>query len=197
MSGGLFPSAADTYLFLAVVILWLIAEQVGGRIIPAIRRHGERVQKKDYGSNLAIVGGVVLSIIISVEMETFGIAMLPSWVFFLGITLMLLGVVFRQWAIAVLGRFFSPVIGVQRDQVVVENGPYRFIRHPAYTGFLLTLTGLGLAFQSWGAAVAILAIVGLALGYRISVEEKMLTEELGKPYLEYMKRTKRLIPFVV
>ena len=79
----------------------------------------------------------------------------------------------------------------------MDNGPYKLIRHPSYTGGLLILIGLGLALQSWGAVLITLLILSLAYGYRIHVEEKLLVTELGDEYIDYMKRTKRLIPYIL
>jgi protein-S-isoprenylcysteine O-methyltransferase Ste14 len=109
---------------------------------------------------------------------------------------MLVGTAFRQWAIAVLGRYFSGVIGVQKEQKVVESGPYRLIRHPSYTGVLIFVVGMGLAAQSWAAVFVEIAIFGVVYGYRIFVEEKVLVNELGNSYVEYMKKTKRVIPYI-
>jgi protein-S-isoprenylcysteine O-methyltransferase Ste14 len=110
---------------------------------------------------------------------------------------MVLGIVIRQWAIAVLGRFFSRTVRVREDQTVVETGPYRYVRHPSYTGTLIFFVGFGLALQSWGAVLVLLPIFAVAYGYRIHVEEKLLIAELGEPYVSYTRRTKRLIPFVI
>jgi protein-S-isoprenylcysteine O-methyltransferase Ste14 len=59
------------------------------------------------------------------------------------------------------------------------------------------LLGIGIALQSWGGVLAIVVVSGLAIGYRIYIEEKVMVLELGDDYVQYMKRTKRLIPFVV
>ena len=109
----------------------------------------------------------------------------------------MLGVLVRQWAIAVLGRFFSLTVRVAEGHPVVERGPYRLVRHPSYTGVLITFIGLGMAVQSWGGLLVLLAAFGFSYGYRIRVEEKALISELGQDYVSYMKRTKRLIPFLV
>ena len=97
----------------------------------------------------------------------------------------------------VLGRFFSWMVAVQEGQKVVDSGPYRLVRHPSYTGVLLILMGVGLALQSWGAVLLLLLIFGLAYGYRIHVEEKVMISELGDDYIKYSQRTKRLIPYVL
>jgi protein-S-isoprenylcysteine O-methyltransferase Ste14 len=88
-------------------------------------------------------------------------------------------------------------IGIQEGQKVVDRGPYRLVRHPSYTGILLILVGTGLTFQSLAAVLIVLLIFSLAYGYRIYEEEKVLTLELGDVYVEYSKRTKRLIPYIL
>ncbi|TMI39062.1 isoprenylcysteine carboxylmethyltransferase family protein, partial [Candidatus Bathyarchaeota archaeon] len=126
-----------------------------------------------------------------------GTGQLPDWVFYPGIFLMLLGIVIRQYAIAVLGRFFSLTVRVAEDHKVVDRGPYKLVRHPSYTGVLVTFLGLGLAVQSWAAILTLLIVFTVAYGYRMRVEEKTLISQLGEDYLNYMKRTKRLIPYLI
>jgi protein-S-isoprenylcysteine O-methyltransferase Ste14 len=116
--------------------------------------------------------------------------------FFVGITLMLAGLAFRFYAMQVLGRFFTYNIAVQAGQTVVEAGPYRYIRHPSYTGALITLVGLGLTLGNWASLLTIIACMGIAYAYRITVEEAALVAVLGEPYKQYMRRTQRLVPFV-
>ncbi len=126
-----------------------------------------------------------------------GVGRLPDWVFYLGIFLMLLGIGVRQWAIAVLGRFFSLNVRVVGDHRVVDKGPYRLVRHPSYTGVLITFIGLSLAVQSLGALLVLIAVFTVSFGYRIRVEEKTLLTALGDNYASYMKRTKRIIPYLI
>ncbi len=126
-----------------------------------------------------------------------GVAGLPDWAFYSGIFLILAGVLVRQWSIAILGRFFSLTVRVAEDHRVVDKGPYRLVRHPSYAGALMTFVGLGLAVQSWGALLVLVVMFGLGFGYRIMVEEKTLASALGPDYASYMKRTKRLIPFII
>jgi len=76
------------------------------------------------------------------------------------------------------------------------EGPYRFLRHPSYTGMLMILLGLGLASRTWLGTVIILALFSLVISYRIRVEEDALKAEFGTEYLEYAKKTKRLFPFL-
>ena len=79
----------------------------------------------------------------------------------------------------------------------METGPYRLVRHPSYTGVLLILVGTGLAFQSSAAILVILSIFGIAYGHRMNEEETVLVSELGEEYVKYIKKTKRLIPYIL
>ena len=153
--------------------------------------------KRDRGSGALIIFTVFVSIILALSLGYADVGPLPDWVFYPGIFLMLLGVLVRQWAIAVLGRFFSLTVRVAEDHRVVVKGPYRLVRHPSYTGVLITFIGLALAVQSSGALLVLLSVFGVSYGYRMRVEERVLLSELGQDYAEYMKRTKRLIPCLI
>jgi protein-S-isoprenylcysteine O-methyltransferase Ste14 len=193
----LFPSDLAALSFNIVVIIWIVSEIIGGGVIPRLRRRGTKIRRKDRGTALIIIGGVWLSVLIALFFGALDIARLPGWVTWAGLALMLIGIVIRQWSIAVLGSYFSPSVGTQAGQKLVKSGPYRLIRHPSYTGALLIVAGIGLALQSWGAVLVILVISGSTYGYRIRIEEKLLISELGDEYLQYMKTTKRIIPYIV
>ncbi|HKC18217.1 MAG TPA: isoprenylcysteine carboxylmethyltransferase family protein, partial [Candidatus Dormibacteraeota bacterium] len=75
-------------------------------------------------------------------------------------------------------------------------GLYRYVRHPSYSGSLLTVLGVLLCSTNWLAlACFVLALPGFL--YRIRVEEGALLTALGEPYRDYMARTKRLVPFLL
>ena len=94
--------------------------------------------------------------------------------------------------------FFTTTVAVAAEQTVIEAGPYRLVRHPSYTGFLITLLGFGLSLtNNWLSVLVIMGGALLGFSYRIYVEERVLQEHLGQRYQEYMRRTKRLIPFVL
>ena len=117
------------------------------------------------------------------------------WSAWAGAILVVGGTLFRQWAIRALGEYFTRSVRVSPDQRVVEDGPYRWVRHPSYTGGMLAAIGVGLALGN-AVSLACLLLASLAgFGYRIHVEEKALVETLGEPYRVYRARTKRLIPF--
>jgi len=106
------------------------------------------------------------------------------------------GLTLRWWAIIHLGRFFTTNVAIANDQHVVNTGPYRFMRHPSYTGSLMALTGFALSFHNWASFLCICIPCFAVTLWRIHIEEQALAEGLGQPYKDYMARTKRLIPFV-
>jgi protein-S-isoprenylcysteine O-methyltransferase Ste14 len=192
-----FASDLGLVLFDSAYFVWIASELFGAVLVPRLRGRGVTRVKSDRGSKVLILFTVWVSITIAFVFGYGGIGRLPDWVFYPGIFLMLLGVVVRQWAIAVLGRFFSYDVRVVKDHRVVERGPYRLVRHPSYTGVLITFIGLSLAVQSLGALLVLLAVFIVSYGYRMRVEEKALLSELGQDYASYMKRTKRLIPYLI
>jgi protein-S-isoprenylcysteine O-methyltransferase Ste14 len=113
-----------------------------------------------------------------------------------GVVLFAAGLIFRWWAIVTLGRFFTVDVVVEKDHELVERGPFRFVRHPSYTGVLLAFVGFALTLRNWGAILVVLVPIFIAFVRRMNVEEHALSQALGERYREYMKRTKRLVPFI-
>ncbi len=143
------------------------------------------------------LGTAVLSAYWLAYMQTWGtITWHPVLIFGLGIALMIIGVAFRWYSIRVLGKYFSVQLAVQPGQTVMKEGPYRWIRHPSYSGSLITMLGLGMAFTNWLCLVSVPLIVFIGFNYRANIEEKMLISALGDSYREYMKHTRRFIPFI-
>lgn len=191
-----FLTSFELSLLLFVIVLWFLSEIIGSGIIPMLRRSGGAIKRKETSSNMVLRVLIIVSVIVAITLNVYRIAMLPNWIFYPGIVLMVIGIIVRQWANSILGRFFTATVSVQKNQKVVDQGPYRFIRHPSYLGMFLTFIGVGVALQSWLGILVIAVLFGIAIGYRIHIEERVLVIELGDDYVRYMKRTKRLIPFV-
>ena len=194
---SLFPNAVEGYIFLAVLLLWMAFTFFIERAIIGWDKRGDVKARRDRGSFLLIYIGVFLSLGVAFAFGAEQIAVLPDWFFYVGILMMLLGIVVREWAVITLRRFFSFSVRVLQDHKVVDTGPYRLVRHPAYAGSILTMVGIGVALLTWAAALLILLFCVVVYGYRMRVEEKAMVNELGDDYSEYMRRTKRLIPFIL
>jgi protein-S-isoprenylcysteine O-methyltransferase Ste14 len=109
-----------------------------------------------------------------------------------GVLLTLVGLGLRVWSVYSLGKYFSGHIEAFEGQSVIETGPYRLIRHPAYAGNTLQVVGMPLLVDAYAALMLSALVVGLFLR-RLLWEEEFLSERIPG-YTDYMQRTKRLIP---
>jgi protein-S-isoprenylcysteine O-methyltransferase Ste14 len=163
----------------------------------AVKRGRDPVKAGDQGTLrlvwILIGGGCLVGFLLAPKFSFFRWP--DSLAIILGADLLLVaGIALRIWAIVHLGKFFTVDVGIQQGHRVVQDGPYRLVRHPSYSGSLLALTGIAcLTFNGLGFLTIIVSSL-LAYSLRISVEEKMLFEVLGDDYRRYAARTKRLIP---
>ena len=114
----------------------------------------------------------------------------------IGVAIFVTGAALRWWSIWHLGRFFTVNVALADDHRVVDNGPYRLIRHPSYAGLIAELAGLGAAFQTLPSLLAVLIFPTIALLYRIRLEEAALQTHLPGIYGAYSARTKKIVPWV-
>ena len=182
-------------LYAAVSLAWVASFVLERFIIRSARQNSAEV-RSDKGSAVLILVSVFGSTSIADVLAASGIAILPKESVYLGLVMMVSGIGFRLWAVATLRSFFTYTVQIKAGHRVVQTGPYRYVRHPAYAGTLLTLVGVGFSLQSWGAVLLIAVVFSLVFGYRIRVEERALVDSLGEEYLSYSKRVKRLIPFL-
>ena len=181
--------AFDSVLGLWVVLEWRSHFRSYGN------RQGER---RDRGSLIVVVVGIVVGLgggFAAARLLHSAAITRERWTLFvLGLVFRAAGTAFRQWAIATLGRLFTVDVRVQPGQPVIDRGPYRWVRHPSYSGMIVTFLGIGLALGNW-AALAVLAVVPtLGLIVRIHVEERALLELLGEPYRRFATSRARLFP---
>ncbi|MEI9890842.1 MAG: isoprenylcysteine carboxylmethyltransferase family protein [Caulobacteraceae bacterium] len=116
-----------------------------------------------------------------------------SW---LGIVMIWGGMAFRLWAILTLGAFFRTSVVVQEGHQLVTAGPYRWLRHPAYTGTIITLVGLGLALGNWLSLVSMAILPTLAIAWRMHVEERALPEQFGEAYRDFRETRSAVLPVI-
>ena len=183
-------------IFWGACAFWVLPEVVAWRI----RRSTDASKARDQGSlNLIAVlwwSGIAVDFSLSLLLPQAAMSWKRTSLFLVGICVMLLGSTLRWYSASILGKYFTFDIAIQNGQVLIELGPYRYIRHPSYTGALLSLLGFGLALGNWAGLAASLSCMGFAYAYRISVEEAALAEGLGEAYQQYMRRTWRLVPFL-
>jgi protein-S-isoprenylcysteine O-methyltransferase len=181
---------------LVLVAAWPVAEMIFG----ALRRaRGEGVEVRDRGSM-----GRLWFVIAAANTLAAYAARLPQFRMSgdaamrhaLALALIVGGLTLRVIAIVVLGKFFTVNVAVHEGQHVVRAGPYRWLRHPSYTGALLAFVGLGVLMGSWLSLAIIMVLIGAVFLHRVRIEEEVLLSELGDEYRAYCRETRRLIPFV-
>lgn len=154
---------------------------------------------RDQLSRYVIIVLVLLAFVLAVaatRLHALDLTFARAQVFYLGLVLMLAGLGLRANAIRQLGRYFTPEVAIQPGQRVVDKGLYRYLRHPSYTGTFITILGFGLALTNVLSLAILLVLPGLAYAFRMRVEEAALRAAFGDEYRAYMRRTKRLIPFI-
>lgn len=193
-------SGGPTYatIFWCTYGLWAVLETIGLLFTTGRSRRGRKSSDKGSSGVLVLLTwlAIGLDFALSFQLPQAAVRWERTSVFFIGIAFILGGTAFRFYAMSVLGRFFTYYVALNDNQTVVEVGPYHYIRHPSYTGALIVFVGLGLALGNWAGLIALLVCVSIAYAYRISVEESVLAATLGEPYQGYMRRTRRLVPFL-
>jgi protein-S-isoprenylcysteine O-methyltransferase Ste14 len=117
-----------------------------------------------------------------------------TWFQIAGVVLVAISVVMHSRARQAIRGQFSGHIQIQPEHRLVQSGPYRYIRHPGYLGYLLMALGIAVGYSSLVSCGAVIVLLIPGLIYRIKVEEKLLVDEYGDEYRWYAHKTKRLIP---
>ena len=124
----------------------------------------------------------------------------PWWdtttVSLVGIALVIIGGVYSVMGRAQLAGFGSGVLHIDEDHQLITSGIYGLVRHPIYSGGLVSVFGLYMAFRSIFMMFGVALLYFVVVRHRLLFEEEMLVEEFGDPYREYMKKTKRLFPYI-
>lgn len=182
-----FPNELTAILFSILFTIIIITEL---RIL--LR---DKTKKEDKNSLPLILIGIFLPLTITIFLSFTNLGNISPNFSYLGITILILGFILRQYSITTLGKFFIPTINKQKNQEIIQTGPYKYIRHPSYTGLLLELSGTALALSNIISFTLTITFLLPALIYRIKIEEKFLSKNF-KSYQKYKLKTKKLIPFI-
>jgi protein-S-isoprenylcysteine O-methyltransferase Ste14 len=128
----------------------------------------------------------------------FKVKILPYsiWMQIVGLILIGISMLLFSWARIALRGLYSGRVRVKEDHTLIQNGPYRIIRHPAYAAYNIMGLGIAIGYSSLIGLLAVPFLLLPALIYRINVEEKILSAEFGCQYNQYIHNTKRLIPLI-
>jgi len=185
----------DLIVQIVAAVLWLGAEAY---LIRRDSAHGKGMTEIDrrtrnYNTIATVVALTLtplLSWIVALRFGSPGTSVL----FWIGTIVMALGFILRQWSISVLGKYFRTTIELEKGQRVVQKGPYKYVRHPSYSGIILFFIGYGLLSKNWLSLAVAICLPTLALVYRIQIEEIALAKGLGAEYAAYQRKTKKLVP---
>jgi len=183
-------------ILIAVSSLWVASEIVISR-----RRRSDASASHEDRQSLTVLwiamalGPSSAALLAGIRSATMPVPIRP-YAYWGGLALILIGIAIRWTAIATLKQFFTVDVAIAKDHKVIDHGLYAVVRHPSYSGTLLSFLGLGLAFVNWLSLAACLFFPIAGFAYRIAVEERALTAALGDDYRSYAARTKRLIPGV-
>lgn len=173
-------------LVIGSYLVWLLSES---SVSASESSKGQT--SKDKGTCELYAFGRLLTVLVAMAMPTIWQG---GWATALGVALFVFGVLFRLNAIQVLGQFYSHRVRLIGEHQVVDTGPYRIVRHPAYTGMLCAHLGFVLVFFNYWALAACLLVLFPAVVMRIRIEEEALMTLPGYP--AYAQAHKRLIPWI-
>lgn len=180
--------------FLVSIFCWFALEM--GLLVRDLVRHKGRLAQ-DRGTRaivaFSLAGSIWLGILLRAWLPALNTPV-PTAFAVAGIVAIWVGLAVRVWAVLTLGASFSTFLQVNADQAVVTRGPYRWVRHPSYTGLLLIALGFGLGAGNWLSLAICAVIPPLGLLPRIAVEESELVRLLGDRYRSYQRATHRLVP---
>jgi protein-S-isoprenylcysteine O-methyltransferase Ste14 len=182
-------------IFIITWVCWFLSEV----LLHKLFRSKTNKSKKLDGNSLIFIW---ITIIISISLGVLGLIYLPTPIFksnvisYLGLMVIIIGMIIRFIAIRTLGKFFTVDLGTDKGHSLINKGLYNYIRHPSYSGSLLSFLGLGLSLNNWISLLVIFVPILFAFIYRINIEETLLLAQFGSDYQDYKNHTKRLIPLI-
>lgn len=181
-----FPVNVDM-VFVFVYLLWIILElKVSQREI----HQGKNTS--DYGTCELYAMGQALTFLSALWMDSVWTA--PGIFHASGLIVFVSGICLRLWAISTLGRYYSHIVRTVDKHTIIDSGPYRFIRHPAYCGMITANIGIVVFFLNRITFIIFFVLLLPAIILRIIIEEKTLFTIEG--YTDYAHRRKRLFPMI-
>jgi protein-S-isoprenylcysteine O-methyltransferase Ste14 len=166
----------------------------------SMRQRKRRTVEKtgDRFSVWIIVGSISAGYWLSFIAASTHVGRIYHWntLFLVGTALAIIGLIIRVTSILTLKQQFTYTITKVEDHQIIEKGLYKYIRHPGYLGQLIIFLGISVTLSNWLSVLLMIIPVLSGYIYRILVEEKFMAEQLGQKFIDYQKRTKRLIPGV-
>jgi len=152
----------------------------------------------DKGSIWVLYISITLGYLLSFNIGATTIGRIYHWdtFFAIGMMLAVIGLAIRIASIIILKQHFTYTVTTIDKHELIKTGLYKFIRHPGYLGQLLIFVGMAASLSNWLSVIFMVVPTIVGYSYRIKIEETFMAEQLGEEYLEYQKRTKKLIPAI-
>lgn len=183
---------AIAILVLSELAIWLFSSRGRGK---------EKRKSADSGTVWLIIIGWCWGVIAGAFFRSQSVPdfirswLLPHFCYYIGVVFIILGVVIRCTAVLTLKKAFTLQVQTTSDQHLVKTGLYHFVRNPAYTGSMVSLLGVALAYRSIPGAISVMIVCLICYSIRISIEETALKNQFHDEFERYCKETKyRLIP---
>ncbi|MCC6287944.1 MAG: isoprenylcysteine carboxylmethyltransferase family protein [Chitinophagaceae bacterium] len=182
-------------IFTGTYITWLLSEILLNRFL-----RSKSTDKKNADKNSLSI--IWITIIVSITIATYISSTYPLPIFsqpfyeYIGIAIIIVGIVLRFAAIISLGKFFTVDVTIRQGHILKKDGLYKYLRHPSYFASLLSFIGFGISLNNWLSFIIITVAIIIVFSIRVKVEEKVLIEQFGEEYLNYKKATWGFIPFV-
>jgi len=179
----------------ALVVIWLRAALASGIQKDLIYNPREGWLLALGVRSLVLASGVGLFLyLVDPSLMAWACYPLPTLLRWCGSLVGVLGLFILLSAQTALGRHFSTSLRLRKNHELVRTGPYRWVRHPLYDGYLcLWVSFLLLSSNLWIGGLGIIAF-GLVMGIRTPREEKMMQERFGQTYQAYIQETGRFLP---
>jgi protein-S-isoprenylcysteine O-methyltransferase Ste14 len=186
-------SAGVAYLWTALWIVWLVSALMAKR----------SVQRQTIASRLEQTILVTTAFFLLFDRRLW-----PHWLrqrvlpdgdtalLWIGLVLTAAGVGFAIVARFWIGRNWSGTITIKEQHELIQSGPYRIVRHPIYTGLLLAYLSTAIVHGELRGFVGFVLLL-LGFGLKLRMEETFMVQQFGNAYLDYKRRVKALVPFVV
>ncbi len=138
---------------------------------------------------------LIVAFVLARRLGTYGLAVHSVSMQIVGLLLFVAGLGLAVWARIYLGRNWGMPMAEKDEPELVTSGPYRFVRHPIYSGLLAAILGTALITNIYW--LVALVLVGAYFVYSASVEERLMTTSFPAAYPDYRAKTKMLIPFLL
>jgi len=181
-------------MFIIIYTIWFLSEV---SLSLLLRSKNKDLKNSDKGTLNIIWILIFIAIFLAIYASNFNFPIFNNVVInYIGLLVICIGVILRIAIILSLGKFFTVNVTIKENHKLKTDGFYKYVRHPSYAASLFSFIGFGISLNNWISLLMVFAIILTAFLIRIKTEEKVLINYLGDEYSNYLKRTKKLIPFI-